>query len=83
MPHASATVRRSSRSTRSTLLLVGSLALPFLLPGVAQSQDYAAKGFQVATPTPRETTPENLAAGKELYGSTARNVTATRATDKA
>ena len=51
-------------SWRWALLLVGSL----LLPGAAPAQDYAAKGFEMATPSPRETTPENLAAGKALYG---------------
>lgn len=51
------------RSCRWALLLVGSM----LLPGAAPAQDYAAKGFEMATPSPRETTPENLAAGKALY----------------
>jgi DMSO reductase family type II enzyme heme b subunit len=32
------------------------------------AQDYAAKGFKLTTPTARETSPENLAAGKALYG---------------
>ena len=48
--------------------LVGSILLLALLPVSAQAQDYAAKGFQMAVPTPRETTAENLAAGKALYG---------------
>ena len=54
---------RAWRSFASAALLLG-LSMPG--PGVAQ--DYAAKGFQVATPTPREATPANLATGKEVYG---------------
>ncbi len=53
-----------SRARRSLWLLAG-LAL---LPGLASAQDYAAKGFELAATTPRETSPENLAAGKALYG---------------
>ncbi len=48
---------------QGVLLLFGSL----LLPGIALAQDFAAKGFKVAPTTPRESTPENVAAGKELY----------------
>ena len=48
---------------RWVLLLAGSL----LLPGPALAQDFAAKGFKVAPATPRESTPENVAAGKALY----------------
>ena len=58
------------RSLRCALLLVASIVpiASLLLPGAALSQDYAAKGFKIAPASPRETTPENLAAGKALYG---------------
>ena len=39
-----------------------------LRPEVALSQDYVAKGFEMVAPSSRETTPENLAAGRALYG---------------
>jgi DMSO reductase family type II enzyme heme b subunit len=47
----------------SLLLLIG---LP-LLPGSAASQDFAAKGFKLVPPSPREAAPEDLEAGKALY----------------
>ncbi len=48
---------------RPLLLLIGSLALP----GLSLAQDFEAKGFKLAPPSPRETSPEDLAAGKLLY----------------
>ncbi len=57
---------RVRRSSRRALLLVASLGWT-LLPSAAPSQDYAAKGFSIAPTSPRETTPENVAAGKSLY----------------
>ncbi len=48
---------------RCVLLLAGSL----LLSGAALAQDFAAKGFKIAPTTPRESTPEDVAAGKALY----------------
>jgi mono/diheme cytochrome c family protein len=48
---------------RWVVLLAGSL----LLPGPALAQDFAAKGFRIAPTTPRESTPEDVAAGKALY----------------
>ena len=51
-------------SARRRLCLLAGLAL---LPGLASAQDYAAKGFELAATTPRETSPENLAEGKALY----------------
>jgi len=53
-----------ANSRQGVLLLIGSL----LLPGVALAQDFAAKGFAVTPTTPRESTPEDVAAGKDLYG---------------
>ena len=50
---------------RRALWLFAGLAL---LPGLATAQDYAKKGFKLAPPTARESTPENKAAGKVLYG---------------
>ncbi len=44
-------------------LLTGSL----LVPGVAAAQNFEARGFRLAPPSARETTAENLAAGKTLY----------------
>ncbi len=38
-----------------------------LMPGIAQAQDFAAKGFKVIPTTPRESSPEDVAAGKLLY----------------
>ncbi|MEE8278329.1 MAG: c-type cytochrome, partial [Thermoanaerobaculia bacterium] len=58
---------RALRPSRWVPLPVGSILLALLLPGAALSQDYAAKGFKLAVPSPRETTPENLAAGETLY----------------
>ena len=55
---------RVHRSSRWALLFTAAI----LVPGAALSQDYAAKGFKVAVPTPRETSAENVAAGKTLYG---------------
>ncbi len=52
-----------ANARQRVLLLIGWL----LLPGIAHSQDFAAKGFKVAATTPRESTSENVAAGKELY----------------
>ncbi|TDJ17097.1 MAG: c-type cytochrome [Deltaproteobacteria bacterium] len=45
------------------LLLIGST----LLPAIAVAQDFAAKGFKVVPTSPRQATPEDLAAGKLLY----------------
>ena len=45
------------------LLWVGSM----LLPAAAVAQDFAAKGFKVVPTSPRQATPEDLAAGKLLY----------------
>ncbi len=47
-----------------TALLTGSL----LVSGVAGAQDFEARGFRLVPPSPRETSAENLAAGKTLYG---------------
>jgi DMSO reductase family type II enzyme heme b subunit len=62
---------RALRPSRWVPRLVGSILvsplLTLLFPGAALSQDYAAKGFKMAVPSPRETTPENLAAGETLY----------------
>ncbi|MGE4606124.1 MAG: c-type cytochrome [Myxococcota bacterium] len=52
-----------ANSRRIASLLIGSL----LVAGAALGQDFAAKGFKVVPTTPRESTPENVAAGKELY----------------
>ncbi len=49
---------------RGSLFLLSGL---MLLPGIALGQDYAAKGFKLATPSPREASPEDLEAGKALY----------------
>ena len=38
-----------------------------LMPSIARAQDFAAKGFNVIPTTPRESTPEDVAAGKLLY----------------
>jgi cbb3-type cytochrome c oxidase subunit III len=46
------------------MLLLTSLVL---LPGISQGQDFAAKGFKLAPPSPREVSPEDLEAGEELY----------------
>jgi DMSO reductase family type II enzyme heme b subunit len=45
-------------------LLVGSL----LVASVAAAQDFEARGFRLAPSSPRETSAENLATGKTLYG---------------
>jgi DMSO reductase family type II enzyme heme b subunit len=52
-----------ANSRHAALLLIGS----FLLPGVALAQDFAAKGFKLTAPSPREDSPEDVAAGKALY----------------
>ena len=52
-----------ARAHHSLWLLAGLV----LLPGLSAAQDYAAKGFKLADTTPRETSPENLAAGEALY----------------
>jgi DMSO reductase family type II enzyme heme b subunit len=49
---------------RWLLLLVGTMALP----GLALAQDFAAKGFKLGPTSPRQASPEDLAAGKALYG---------------
>ena len=52
-----------ARARCVTALLVGAL----LLPSGAAAQDFESRGFRLATPSPRESTAENLAAGKALY----------------
>ncbi len=56
----------SSRSAVScgSLLLFASL---MLLPEVARAQDYAAKGFKLAVPSPHVAGPDDVEAGKALY----------------
>ncbi len=51
-------------SARRWILLLAGLLLS---PGLAHAQDFAAKGFKLAPTTPRESTPQDVAAGKELY----------------
>ncbi len=53
-----------ANSRQCVLLLAGSL----LLPGLALAQDFAAKGFKLGPTSPREASPEDMAAGKALYG---------------
>jgi len=53
-----------ANARRWLLLLTGSL----LFADIAPAQDFAAKGFKLAPTSPREATPEDLAAGKALYG---------------
>ncbi len=43
------------------------LALLVLVPALAAAQDFEARGFRLDPTSPRETTAENLAAGKILY----------------
>ena len=52
-----------ANSCRGVLLLMATL----LMPGIAPAQDFAAKGFKVIPTSPRESTPEDVAAGKLLY----------------
>ena len=46
---------------RWLLLLAGTIALPSL----ALAQDFAARGFKLGPTSPRQASPEDLAAGKE------------------
>ncbi len=48
---------------KGALLLIGSL----LLASDALAQDFAARGFKLGPTSPRESNPEDVAAGKELY----------------
>ncbi|MEE9608691.1 MAG: cytochrome c, partial [Myxococcota bacterium] len=43
------------------------LACSMLLPGLAVAQDFAARGFKLGPTSPRQASPEDLAAGKALY----------------
>ncbi|MEE2663487.1 MAG: c-type cytochrome [Myxococcota bacterium] len=52
------------RALPSLWLLAGLV----LMPGLAPAQDYGAKGFKLEATTPRESSQENVAAGKVLYG---------------
>ena len=52
-----------ARARHSLWLLAGLM----LLPGLASAQDYGAKGFKLEDTTPRESSPEDTAAGKVLY----------------
>ena len=52
-----------ANSRYAVLLLMASL----LVPGISLAQDFAAKGFNVIPTTPRESAPEDVAAGKLLY----------------
>ncbi len=54
---------RSAFSSGSLLLLIGSM----LLPEITLGQDYAAKGFKLAVPSPHVAAPEDIEAGKTLY----------------
>ena len=50
-------------SCGSLLIFVGLM----LLPEVTLGQDYAAKGFKLAVPSPHVAAPEDVEAGKALY----------------
>ncbi len=52
-----------ANSRYAVLLLMALL----LMPGISLAQDFAAKGFNVIPTNPRESTPEDVAAGKLLY----------------
>ena len=55
--------RRSAVSCRSLLLCTGLM----LVPGFALGQDFAARGFKLAVPSPHVAAEGDVEAGKALY----------------